>query len=173
MEQRHDHKSMQNFSILCIVIGVILILSAIVGGVSYIVVLARGLVGHTLTSVRSLVIGIAFDFCVPLAGGIALLLAALRIIKEDTAEFEKNINRATRKRVTDKKDEIINVFLNKNEKEVFELIKGDDGILQSELVIKTGYSKVKMHRILKSLENKNLIKKGRFGITNKIVVNKH
>ena len=38
-------------------------------------------------------------------------------------------------------------------------------------MIKSGYSKVKAHRILKSLENKNLIRRGRFGITNKVMLN--
>jgi len=45
------------------------------------------------------------------------------------------------------------------------------GILQSDLVIKTGYSKVKVHRVLKKLEVNDLIRRGRSGITNKVFIN--
>ena len=67
---------------------------------------------------------------------------------------------------------MLRVLLSEDERRIVELVKGrPDGVLQSDLVIKTGYSKVKMHRILKSLENKGLVKRGRFGITNKVIIN--
>ena len=67
---------------------------------------------------------------------------------------------------------MLNVMLNGDERKVLDLIKErPNGALQSELVIKSGFSKVKMHRMLKKLEAKELITRGRFGITNKVFLN--
>ncbi|MAH43045.1 hypothetical protein CL614_04975 [archaeon] len=63
--------------------------------------------------------------------------------------------------------------LNKEEKQIFELVIESQGsIAQSELVEKTGLSKVKTTRILDKLQGKNLIERKRRGMSN-IIVLKH
>lgn len=60
-------------------------------------------------------------------------------------------------------------LLRADERKVFqELMDSSGEMLQNALVLKSGMSKVKMTRILSSLENKNLIIKERHGLTNKI-----
>jgi len=60
-------------------------------------------------------------------------------------------------------------LLRGDERKVFsELIESDGEMLQNALVLKSGFSKVKMTRILSGLENKHLIVKERYGLTNKI-----
>jgi len=65
--------------------------------------------------------------------------------------------------------EMVIPLLKGDEKKVFsELLNSNGEMLQNALVLKLGLSKVKMTRILYSLENKNLIIKERHGLTNKI-----
>jgi uncharacterized membrane protein len=71
------------------------------------------------------------------------------------------------------KSKVMHNLLSPGEKRLVALISvTDGGVLQSDLVIKSGYSKVKVHRILKALETKEVIRRGRFGITNKVMLNK-
>ena len=53
-----------------------------------------------------------------------------------------------------------------------ELEKSNGELTQSELVRKTGFSKVKVHRIVRRLESLGIIKKLPYGITNKIRLEK-
>lgn len=63
--------------------------------------------------------------------------------------------------------------LDDDEKKVFEIILNSQGsVFQSELVSKTGLTKVKVTRILDRLEGKGLIERKRRGMTN-VVVLKH
>lgn len=58
-----------------------------------------------------------------------------------------------------------------DEKTVYELIKNSDGyILQSDLITKTGFSKVKVSRIIDKLELKNLVIRRRRGMSNVIIL---
>lgn len=60
-------------------------------------------------------------------------------------------------------------LLKKDEKAVFIAIKNSNGVmLQNQLVLKTGLSKVAMTRALAKLEMKNLVVKERYGLTNRI-----
>jgi uncharacterized membrane protein len=115
-----------------------------------------------------------FGVLIPLAGGIVLIMAGFRILKLDREHDKNEIISSSMKSAVQQKEKILDVFLSKDEKTIMELLKKepDGGALQSDLVIKTGYSKVKMHRILKSLEFKGLVKRGRFGITNKVLISK-
>ena len=63
---------------------------------------------------------------------------------------------------------IISRVLGPEERGMLDLLKGKDFILQSDLMALTGYSKVKVHRVLKKLEAKGLIRRSRFGITNRV-----
>lgn len=61
--------------------------------------------------------------------------------------------------------------LKSEEKKVFNIIENaGGGIFQSELIGKSGFSKVKISRILDKLENKNLIERKRRGMTNFVLI---
>lgn len=63
--------------------------------------------------------------------------------------------------------------LTESERQVFEIILDEDGtIFQSALVEKSGFSKVKVSRLLDKLEGKGLIDRRRRGMTN-VVILKH
>ena len=69
------------------------------------------------------------------------------------------------------KKAILDVFLLPEEKKVLsEIEKYGGSLTQSELVKNTGFSRVKVHRIVRNLENKKLIIKQQYGMTNKIVL---
>lgn len=74
------------------------------------------------------------------------------------------------KLVEDKsKDKLIINLLKGDEKTVYqEILNSKDGILQNELVLRTGLSKVKITRVIHRLELKKLIIKERHGLTNRI-----
>jgi len=64
-------------------------------------------------------------------------------------------------------------LLKGDERKVLQLlIHGDGTMLQNKMVLKLGLSKVKITRILSSLQKKKLIVKERYGITNKIILKK-
>ncbi len=67
------------------------------------------------------------------------------------------------------KNKLIINLLKGDEKEVYqEILNSKDGILQNELVLRTGLSKVKITRVVHRLELKRLIIKERHGLTNRI-----
>ncbi|MGI0100655.1 MAG: helix-turn-helix transcriptional regulator [Candidatus Micrarchaeaceae archaeon] len=173
MNQNAKYKSLQNFSVFAISVGVLLILAAIISGVSIGIALGRGVLIHTVSDIRDNVVRFIFSFVIPLIGGIVLIYTGLGLLKVDRDMANRSFDFRSRKRVVRQKEHMLDVFLNDDEKRVMEMLKGDPrGSLQSDVVIKTGYSKVKVHRILKMLERKGLIRRGRLGITNKIIVNK-
>jgi uncharacterized membrane protein len=157
------------FTLLAFAFGAILLLVSILNGASIAIALYHGLSLRSLTGARGVVLDIFTEIVLPLAGGIMLVLAAVRLL--DTSQ--RRVVRASgrRERVA-QKERAMNIFLSADEKRVMGIVKATrGGALQSDIVIKSGFSKVKAHRILKGLENKNLIRRGRFGITNKVVLN--
>lgn len=158
--------------IIAICMGVILVVVSFIGGTTLVIAFAEGVIGHTITAIREQIERLVFDFGVPLIGGIILVFVGLRVMNLDNQLLTREANATSKNIAVKQKEQMLNVFLSGDEKKVINLIKADpEGSLQSDLVIKTGYSKVKMHRILKSLENKGVIKRGRFGITNRVLIN--
>jgi hypothetical protein len=97
-----------------------------------------------------------------LISGIILILGGLSIW---SLTREKELKHA--------KDKITNMLLLPEERIVIDELKKSGGqITQSQLVIKTGLSKVKVHRVVKNLAMKGIIKKYEYGLTNKIVLEK-
>lgn len=65
---------------------------------------------------------------------------------------------------------IASSILEGDEKKVYRIISEKGEILQSELVLESGFTKVKISRLLKKLERKSLIKRKPYGNTNKIMI---
>ena len=62
-------------------------------------------------------------------------------------------------------------LLNEEEKKVIALLKEADGTMfQSDLVDKSGFTKVKVTRILDVLEGKRLVERKRRGMTNVVIL---
>lgn len=77
------------------------------------------------------------------------------------------------KEIATLKEELTNMFLLPEEKNVMDELKKAGGELtQRELARKTGLSKVKVHRVLNKLEAKRVIKRHPYGVTKKVVIEK-
>jgi len=82
-------------------------------------------------------------------------------------------SRGVQKIALEKSKRIKNIIkiLKGEEKKIYNFIESSDGvILQSDLVEKTGYSKVKVTRILDKLEAKGLIERKRRGMSNIVML---
>ena len=103
---------------------------------------------------------VGFSIVFVLAGiGIFMVLSSKKY-QEELTENEKKLEKMLAK-------------LKKDEKEICELIKeNNEVIFQSELVEKTGFSKVKVSRILDKLEGIGLIERRRRGMTNLVLLRK-
>ena len=83
-------------------------------------------------------------------------------LKEDTALISENKNTAM----------LAASILEGDEKILFQNILDNDGILQRELVVKTGFSEPKVSRLLDKAERKGLIVRHRNGMGNRIFLKK-
>ena len=95
---------------------------------------------------------------------------------ESSSLFKKIEDKDNKENKTEKDDkhrhvnyDMIIPLLRDDEKKAIHIIKEHNGeILQNELVLKLGHSKVRTTRILASLERKQLVIKQRHGMTNSI-----
>lgn len=160
------------FVVLAIALGLFLIITSIVDGSSIVISIAKGIQPlRSFDNVRAYVWRALSDFVLPLAGGIVLVYLGLDRHNSNLDESIRKVRSGGRKALKNEKKRVLDVFLNADEKKVMVMIGAQKGgALQSDIVIKTGYSKVKVHRILKGLENKGLIRRGRLGITNRVML---
>jgi uncharacterized membrane protein len=85
--------------------------------------------------------------------------------------FSKPDEKVVVKKITEKKKKINLLKLDKNEKEVVEiLMKENGGMFQADLKEKLGIGKVGMTRLLDKLEAKQLIERKRRGMNNIVVL---
>ena len=82
-------------------------------------------------------------------------------------------NRSVQKIALEKSKRIKNILktIKGEEKKIYGLIESSDGvILQSDLIQETGYSKVKVSRILDKLEGKGIVERKRRGMSNIVML---
>lgn len=83
----------------------------------------------------------------------------------------KNNLASSKKKIKMDNRDIILKFLNLKEKKVLEkLIEKKGVVLQSEINLMEGMTKLKTHRAVKDLERKNIIKTETYGKTNRIIL---
>ncbi len=58
--------------------------------------------------------------------------------------------------------------LDTEERKIYNILKNNNGLYQSDLIKETGFSKVKITRVLDKLESKGIIERRRRGMTNAI-----
>jgi uncharacterized membrane protein len=161
MKQTIDVMRMRHFPLLIISMGAVLVVMSLIG------------IATVFTSAtRPNVLRFVFYFILPFMGGALLLLSGMTLMDIGSSSLHRSYAANGRKMVEKERSKMLSVMLNGDERKVLDLIKASpNGALQSELVIKSGFSKVKTHRMLKKLEQKELITRGRFGITNKVFLN--
>lgn len=99
-----------------------------------------------------------FSVAIILAGIGAYMVNSGRKYNEELTEKEKKIERTVS-------------TLGEDERKIFNMIKGADGaILQSDLLEKSGFTKVKVSRVLDKLEGRGLVERRRRGMTNLVLV---
>ncbi|MBI2652703.1 winged helix-turn-helix transcriptional regulator [Candidatus Woesearchaeota archaeon] len=99
---------------------------------------------------------------VNLFGALISILAGLSLVSILRSKESKEL----------KKDVIESMVLPDEKLVIRELEKNNGELTQSELVRKTGLSKVKVHRIVKRLESLEIVSKYPYGVTNKIKLEK-
>jgi len=166
-------KNLRSFSIVLIVVGVFLIIIAAIRGTSTIITLAKGLYLTNYSNIRLAMINVLFNFIAPITGGVLLIIAGIMLLNMHQSSLTREATNSAKRRITHERFKILDKFLNEGEKKILNIIKEQNGrVLQSELIGLSGYSKVKVHRILKRLETQDIIRRSRFGITNSVMLNR-
>ena len=150
-------------SIVILIVSVLLLFSKLFSSQPITIVLETGQEVSTLASdyfsLTDALLLIASSF---LIGSVTIYL----FYNSDTKEVIKSFRKESG--IKERYGMVI-PLLRAEEKRIFEeLIKSDGEMLQNALVLKTGMTKVKMTRVLSSLERKGLVLKERHGLTNRI-----
>ncbi len=78
-----------------------------------------------------------------------------------------------KKEIREVENNLKDILLTEEEKQIIkELEDASEELTQRELTERTGFSRVKIHRVISKLESKKLIKKYPYGQTNKIILEK-
>jgi len=103
--------------------------------------------------------------------GILLGVIAIAILVIGIFAYRKLPSEAPRAFIDRKRSEEMLKKLEGDERMVYQLVVQDNGmVFQSSLIEKTGFTKVKVSRILDSLESKGLLERKRRGMTNIVVL---
>src|SRR3989344_7512889 len=94
-----------------------------------------------------------------------LLLAAIVVV---VLGLGAGISMILPKRTLQSSTKIDTSKLDSEEKNIYEILKKNNGIYQSDLIKETSFSKVKITRVLDKLESKGIIERRRRGMTNAI-----
>lgn len=157
------------FSFILIAVGSILTIISLMRGSVMLIAFLKGIPITTIRDIDVNVTSVFYNFFFPFAGGLLLILSGMVIIGFHENSITVREKARGRRALKTRDEGLIRGSLSTGEKSVLDIIGSkDNGILQSDLVVLTGFSKVRVHRILKKLENLGLVKRGRFGITNKV-----
>lgn len=102
---------------------------------------------------------------------LGILIFLLILLYGIKIKLTKEITKIPKIKVEKEKKEINTSNLNKEEKEIIKILKKEKEILQSKLMVKIKVNKVKMTRLLKKLEEKEIIFKKKSGMNNLVVLN--
>ncbi|MEM3227667.1 MAG: MarR family transcriptional regulator [Candidatus Micrarchaeaceae archaeon] len=163
-----SRSKIEPFGIFVLIIGAFLLLISVIKGTYMVLAFARGIPIFSISDIRINVINVFFNFIIPFVGGLLLVISGLTMLKYNNYAEKQEMRRRTRQHLTVMKSDLINSLLGADEKKMLAIIREENGILQSDLSAKSGFSKVKVHRVLKKLEGMNMIKRSRFGITNRV-----
>jgi uncharacterized membrane protein len=166
-----SRNNIESFGILVLIVGAFLLLVSAIKGTYIIIAFIKGIPLYSISDIRVNVINVFFNFLIPFFGGLLLVVSGLTMLKYRNYTVRQSARNRLTKRFNVERSNLINSMLSADERKVLSILNSEGGILQSELPVKSGFSKVKVHRILKKLEGMNMIKRSRFGITNKVFIN--
>ena len=166
-----SRNNIESFGILVLIVGAFLLLVSAIKGTYMIIAFIKGIPLYSISDIRVNVINVFFNFLIPFVGGLLLVVSGLTMLKYRNYTARQSARNRLTKRFNVERSNLINSMLSADERKVLSILNSEGGILQSELPVKSGFSKVKVHRILKKLEGMNMIKRSRFGITNKVFIN--
>ena len=166
-----SRNNIESFGILVLIAGAFLLLVSAIKGTYMIIAFIKGIPLYSISDIRVNVINVFFNFLIPFFGGLLLVVSGLTMLKYRNYTVRQSARNRLTKRFNVERSNLINSMLSADERKVLSILNSEGGILQSELPVKSGFSKVKVHRILKKLEGMNMIKRSRFGITNKVFIN--
>ncbi len=170
MEKRALRKRYDRLAIVTTSTGAILLIISIIRGAMMLVAFANGIQIHTIRDVSFGVINFAFDFAIPFIGGIILVAAGMALLNIEFNSIRSISTLKVRRSSRNHEMRITGKILNEGDKKVLEILSGDGLMLQSDIVSVSGFSKVKVHRIVRKRENIGIVKVSRFGITNRVVL---
>jgi hypothetical protein len=110
----------------------------------------------------------SFNSLIYLSYGIVGLLFMVGLILIFSKPQKEIVVKKIKERI--KKKKIDTSDLKPEEKQVFNLVKENKAIFQSDLIEKTGFGKAKMTRIIDRLEGKDFVERKRRGMTNVVVM---
>jgi len=166
-----SRNNIESFGILVLIVGAFLLLVSAIKGTYMMIAFIKGIPLYSISDIRVNVINVFFNFLIPFVGGLLLVVSGLTMLKYRNYTVRQSARNRLTKRFNVERSNLINSMLSADERKVLSILNSEGGILQSELPVKSGFSKVKVHRILKKLEGMNMIKRSRFGITNKVFIN--
>ena len=102
-------------------------------------------------------------------GGMSFIYIILFSRDKETPDLEREIPEITENKST---VQLAANLLDGDEKVLFRKIVDNDGILQRELILKTGFSEPKVSRLLDKVERRGLIIRQRDGMGNRIFLKK-
>ena len=103
---------------------------------------------------------------------LALVIVGVLIITSLFLIFSKPNEKIIIRKVKEKKiqREVDLSSFRPEEKQIYNLVKGNGAIFQADLIEKTGFSKARMTRIIDKLEGSGLVERKRRGMTNVVVL---
>ena len=115
-----------------------------------------------------------FMSIITIFGSITSLLSGIALMRSNQKVIVTEAVKETEKKVEEKhENKVDSDVLLPDEKKIIGILENHNGYMtQRDLVIESKLSKVKIHRLLKTLEAKKVISKYAFGMTNRIRLEK-
>ena len=112
-----------------------------------------------------------FTSLVLVALGVYLIVYPDKKDREETKASERKEEIPKKEEPNYKREELLET-LSEDERRVLDIILESNGIYQSQLIEKTGFSRVRITRILDKLEAKDIVERKRRGMTNFVTLKK-
>ncbi|MCX8178464.1 MAG: hypothetical protein N3D75_01385 [Candidatus Aenigmarchaeota archaeon] len=117
----------------------------------------------------------SIDFQTNISIGIMVFIIIIGLYMVFFGQEEKIVTKVKRIKIHEQpqKVDLTNIMkkLNNDEKQLFQkLVESDGAVFQSDLVERTGFSKVKVTRILDRLEGMGIVERKRRGMTNIVII---
>lgn len=127
--------------------------------------------GETPTVVGQILTYTQVDIIVISISALVLGISAFYLLFSDIIETRRAIPTVESVNSLKLNERIVLRLLDGDKRKVFgEIVEAGGEITQSELPIRTGFSKTKITRILDYLEKKSLIVRKSYGMTNKVII---